>query len=195
MRRNAIGRSRGSDVALAAATLVTLFGIAAALLAGCGDSISGIGQMRVPCGEGTSCEPGFVCTPDLRCVRLPDGGRWPCGEGMSCDPGFFCTADLRCVRLAGDGGSATGGAGGDAGDGGGVSPTDGNADVPQDAPAVDAVGSCGSDDQCPTSAPMCLNLMCARCTGPSDCAGHGDADASIVRGAQKRPKKAIVSLA
>jgi formylglycine-generating enzyme required for sulfatase activity len=43
---------------------------------------------------------------------------------------------------------------------------------PPDLKTPDAQGTCGNDQDCPTTAPMCLKGVCARCTAASDCAGN-----------------------
>jgi len=39
-------------------------------------------------------------------------------------------------------------------------------------PPVDAPGSCGTDKDCPSQNPLCLNNRCAKCSGDSDCTGR-----------------------
>ena len=58
-----------------------------------------------------------------------------------------------------------------------VPQVDAAADVSGDARPVDGAGSCGSDTDCPSTAPMCLDFMCAKCTGNSDCTGRGASSA------------------
>ena len=58
-----------------------------------------------------------------------------------------------------------------------VAVTDAAADAPADTRPVDAQGSCSSDIECPASAPLCLDFMCAKCTSANDCAGRGDGGA------------------
>jgi sulfatase modifying factor 1 len=41
-----------------------------------------------------------------------------------------------------------------------------------DLSAPDAQGTCGTDLDCPTTAPMCLKGICARCTSNNDCAAN-----------------------
>ena len=53
-----------------------------------------------------------------------------------------------------------------------------NPDLPDtDLKTLDAMGTCGNDDDdCPTTAPMCLNHFCAACTTSIDCAGNPSGD-------------------
>jgi len=43
---------------------------------------------------------------------------------------------------------------------------------PPDLKTPDAQGTCGSDQDCPTTLPMCLKGMCARCATSTDCTGN-----------------------
>jgi len=98
------------------------------------------------------------------------------------------------VPIAGSGGGTGGtggiGGGGASGTGRASSPTpDASSDLLADAPGggggtgtgdtrpVDGLGSCGIDQNCPASAPMCLNFRCAKCTGNNDCSGRSDGGA------------------
>jgi hypothetical protein len=111
-----------------------------------------------------------------------------CNDTDHCKNGFACVNYL-CVPSDAGGGEVA------------ASPPDANGrevagidaatlDVPVDAPQVDAAadasgdtrpvdgaGSCGSDIDCPSTAPMCLDFVCAKCTGTSDCAGRGASSA------------------
>jgi hypothetical protein len=68
---------------------------------------------------------------------------------------------------AGSGGNIGGGVAGSGGTGPDAAP-----DVPPDVPAVDAPGTCSSDRDCTSPAPLCLGNRCAKCSGDSDCAGR-----------------------
>jgi hypothetical protein len=48
------------------------------------------------------------------------------------------------------------------------------ADVSVDTRPVDSEGSCGSDDDCDASAPLCLAFRCAKCKTSNDCASRAD---------------------
>ena len=123
------------------------------------------------------CQKGYVCTADLRCVPAGDGG----SDGLlAVDAAWSSVPD-----------AAVSGPGLDASQPDTVlvatpadaplivpdAPAVGNpADAPAlDAPssgAVDALGTCSADRDCPAQSPLCLGNRCAKCAGDSDCAGR-----------------------
>ena len=136
----------------------------------------------------TPCAKGFACVNYL-CVPADAGG----GDAVA------ASVDASGREVAGGlevgGGLDMAGSGEVAGrEVAGGDAVDAAADVPVDAPPdatqfdsepdatvdtrpVDGLGSCGVDQDCPTSAPMCLNFRCAKCAGNNDCAGRSDGGA------------------
>ena len=142
------------------------------------------------CSDAAQCAPGFACGPDWTCVRAPDAGP----DVQPADVGGLDVADGREVassevarsEVAGSDVAGRDGPGSDAADAAADVAVDAPVDAPQfdvepdasvDRRTVDGLGSCGDDSNCPTSAPMCLNFRCAKCTSNNDCAGSGDSGA------------------
>jgi hypothetical protein len=122
------------------------------------------------CNDAAACAPGFTCNLDFRCVREVDGGR----ADVTATPADTGGRDVARTE------AATVDAETDL-------PADTAADVPVDAPLLDAAadmtvdtrpvdgqGTCGSDIDCPSIAPLCLAYQCAKCPANTDCAGRGD---------------------
>jgi hypothetical protein len=142
------------------------------------------------CSDAAQCAPGFTCSPDWTCVRSPDAGP----DVQPADVGGLDVADGREVASSEVARSEVAGSDVAGSDGQGSDVADAAADVVVDAPVdapqfdvepdatvdrrtVDGLGSCGDDSNCPTSAPLCLNFRCAKCTSNNDCAGSGDSGA------------------
>jgi hypothetical protein len=110
------------------------------------------------CNPNNSCKIGYSCVNYL-CVTS-DGGGDAMVEPTDTGAREVAQTDAAAVDVAAD------------------APVDAPqidtaVDMAGDTRPVDGAGSCGSDIDCPATAPMCLDFVCAKCTGNSDCTGRG----------------------
>jgi hypothetical protein len=129
------------------------------------------------CSEANSdCKSGYTCSrPSYRCVPLGDGGADVAIPPSDAAAHEVAGADMAKPDAAADiPADVALDAAADVELDGSVDAADAAADKAVDTRPVDSQGSCGSDIDCPASAPMCLDFRCARCASNNDCADRGD---------------------
>ena len=121
------------------------------------------------CKDGYHCTPAYVCVandagaPDVPPAPVDANSREAAGAdslAVTVDAPVDATVDVpAAVDVAAD-------AGGD------VAVADAVADLSTDS--VDSQEICGSDIECPATAPLCLDFQCTKCKSNSMCAARAD---------------------
>lgn len=124
------------------------------------------------CNEYNSCDKDLICV-NYRCVR-PDAGV----DASPVSDSAGTQAETARDRPSTPDGSPD--MSGEIADASGLAPdgpvaaVDAPVDVIVDAPVGDASRTCGTDEDCPSNLPLCLNSLCVQCKSNNDCSSEAD---------------------